>query len=249
MLKASIQSIQLKRKSESKILLSDLNFELNSGKIYTILGKNGSGKSTLIKSLTNLLDRRFYEITGQVFWNDTDILSLEDSFLLDIRKNEIRYVFQDLTNSFDPLKKFKYYFDNSGIDQQKISELLNYFLLPDYEHLSNLRPYEISGGMAQRISLVLALLPFPTFIILDEPTSAIDFTNINLVTLKLKELISSGNQSALIVTQDVKFATEISDEIAFLSNGKLGGFKPAVDFFLNPDEKLAAFIKSFKELE
>jgi ABC-type glutathione transport system ATPase component len=249
MLKVLIQAIRLKEKSESKILLSDLNFELNPGKIFTILGKNGSGKSTLIKSLTNLLDRRFYEITGQVFWNDKDILSLEDSFLLNIRKNEIRYVFQDLTNSFDQLKKFKYYFDNSGFDRQKISELLDYFLLPDYVHLSNLHPYEVSGGMAQRISLALALLPLPALIILDEPTSAIDFTNVNLVTLKLKEMISSGNQSALIVTQDVKFAKEISDEIAFLSNGKLGSFKTTENFFLNPYGKLDVFLRSYKELK
>lgn len=249
MLKALIQTIRLKEKSGNKILLSDLYFSLNSGKIYTILGKNGSGKSTLIKSLTNLLNRRFYEISGQVFWKGKDILSLEDLFMLNIRKNEIRYVFQDLTNSFDPLKKFKYYFDNSGFDRQNISELLDYFLLPDYEHISNLHPYEVSGGMAQRISLVFALLPIPGLLILDEPTSAIDFTNVNLVTLKLKDIISSGNQSALIVTQDVKFAKEISDEIAFLSDGKLSSFKAVDNFFLNPDEKLDVFLKSFKELE
>lgn len=249
MLKASIQSIQLREKSGSKILLSDLNFSLNPGKIYTILGKNGSGKSTLIKSLTNLLDKRFYEISGHVFWQDKDIFSLDDSFLLNIRKNEIRYVFQDLTHSFDQLKKFKYYFDSLSVDRKKISELLDYFLLPDYEHLSNLHPYEVSGGMAQRISIVLALLPHPRLIILDEPTSAIDFTNVNLVTLKLKEIISSGNQSALIVTQDVKFAKEISDEIAFLSNGKLGNFFTTEKFFLNPDEKLDVFLKSFVEME
>jgi ABC-type polar amino acid transport system ATPase subunit len=62
-------------------------------------------------------------------------------------------------------------------------------------------------------------------------------------------MISSGNQSALIVTQDVKFAKEISDEIAFLSDGKLGSFKTAGNFFLNPPEKLDVFLRSYKELE
>ncbi len=105
-----------------------------------------------------------------------------------IRKTEIKYVLQDLTNNFDPLKKLKYYFEKSGIDENIISsDILKSFLLPEYNIISKLYPYEISGGMAQRLSLMLAMLSNPKLLILDEPTSAIDYANINLIKIKLED--------------------------------------------------------------
>ena len=71
--------------------------------------------------------------------------------------------------------------------KRQFQQNLNEFLLPDYQTISNLYPYEISGGMAQRLSLMLAILPNPKLLILDEPTSAIDYANINLIKLKLIE--------------------------------------------------------------
>ncbi len=243
-----IKKINLVDKSGTRTVLRNLHFALEPGKVYTILGKNGSGKSTLIKSLTMLLDKIVYHTEGTVFWNGENILSMNEERLLKLRQKEIRYVLQDLTNSFDPLKKLEYYFDNSGIDEKIISEKLKSFLLSDYNIISRLHSYEISGGMAQRLSLLIALLPGPNLLILDEPTSAIDYTNINLVKLKLKEFISSGNCS-LIVTQDISFAKEVSDEIAFLKNGTLTKFKPVDVFFDDDNDIYSDFLKSYKELK
>ena len=96
-------------------------------------------------------------------------------------------------------------------------------MLPDYQTISNLHSYEISGGMAQRLSLMFAMLSNPKLLILDEPTSAIDYANINLIKLKLMEFKKAGG-SVLIVTQDINFAKEISDQIAFLQDGKVSEF-------------------------
>jgi len=216
-------------------VLKDIKFDIAEGKVYTILGKNGSGKSTLIKSLTNLLNKNLFNVSGSVIWNGEDIFFMSEDRLLKLRRKEISYVLQDLTNNFDPLKKLKYYFDNSGFAGEIILEHLKSFLLPDYKTISQLHSYEISGGMAQRLSLMFALLPNPKLLVLDEPTSAIDYTNINLVKLKLKEF-TSNNNSALVVTQDIYFAKEISDEIAFLSNGSLSEFKSAETFFADVDD-------------
>ena len=143
--------------------------------------------------------------------------------LLDLRKREIKYVLQDLTNNYDPLKKLKYYFDISGFDEKAIPIHLQSFLLPDYQTISNLHSYEISGGMAQRLSLMFAMLSNPKLLILDEPTSAIDYANINLIKLKLMDFKKTGG-SVLIVTQDINFAKEISDQIAFLQDGEVSEF-------------------------
>jgi len=249
MLKADLKEITFKNNNEGRHILCKINFTLTERKIYTILGKNGSGKSTLIKSLTGLLNNTVYRVNGKVLWFHENIFEMESSRLLALRKKEIKYVLQDLTNNFDPLKKLKYYFEKSGLGEKAISTKLNEFLLPDYQTISNLYPYEISGGMAQRLSLMLAILPNPKLLILDEPTSAIDYANINLIKLKLVEFTRTGGL-ALIVTQDISFAKEISDEIAFLDNKYLSDFMDPNFFFKDTEQKpYSMFLQSFKELQ
>ena len=171
-----------------------------------------------------------------------DILSLHYADLIQLRRDKIKYVFQDAVNSFDHLKKFEYYFTRLAKVKEEIEPLLEYFLLPDSSELLNLYPYEVSGGMAQRINFVLALLAHPQVIILDEPTSGIDLAISNLFLLKLKEYVNENkgqgikrDRAALLVTHDLDFAKKVSDEVAFLSNGKLSRFYPCKDFF-NMDE-------------
>ncbi|MHB8843049.1 MAG: ATP-binding cassette domain-containing protein, partial [Candidatus Aquicultor sp.] len=137
------------------------------------------------------------------------------------RKEKVRYVFQDTMNSFDHLKTIRYYFDLLAKDKSEIEELTEYFLLPDLKSLYKMYPYEVSGGMAQRISFILALLSHPEIIILDEPTSGIDSAIANLFLLKLKEFTRRNKNSVLLVTQDISFAEKASDEIAYLVNGVL----------------------------
>lgn len=249
MLKVEIKNIILNSNSVNRELLHNIFFTLSEKNIYTILGKNGSGKSTLIKSLTELLSKDLYKVDGKVFWFDENIFEMESARLLELRKREIKYVLQDLTNNYDPLKKLKYYFDISSIDKQSIPIHLQSFLLPDYHTISNLHSYEISGGMAQRLSLMFAMLANPKLLILDEPTSAIDYANINLIKLKLWDFKEAGS-SVLVVTQDINFAKEISDQIAFLQDGKISEFINSDLFFSTASEKpYASFLQSFNELQ
>ncbi len=205
-------------------LLKDINFKLEENKIYTIIGPNGSGKSTLINSLTCLLDKRFYSVKGKVLFHNKDLFSIKYDELLEIRKNYIKYVFQDAINSFDPLKKFEFYFNTFSKNESDIESLLKFFLLPDKIKLSRLFPYEVSGGMAQRIGFVLALLNEPEILILDEPTSGIDSAIANLYLLKIKQFASEKNHIVLFVTHDIKFAGKASHKIAFLANGSISQF-------------------------
>jgi ABC-type glutathione transport system ATPase component len=217
-------------KNKERTILRDIPFELEGRNIYTILGKNGTGKSTMLKSLTGLLDDRFYSVNGKVIYDDKDILSLKKDELQDIRKNEIKYVFQDPVNSFDHLKKFRYYFELVTKEIGEIDKLLDFFLLPDSKKLFKMYPYEVSGGMAQRISLILALLAKPKIILLDEPTSGIDAPIVNLLLIKLKEFVSDGNL-ALMVTQDLELAKSASSKIALLADNTLSPFSEPEEFF------------------
>lgn len=248
MLEVKINSISLRIQESFKDLISDISFNLPANTVYTILGKNGSGKSTLIKSLTGLLDSRFYNVDGKSIWKGKDLLKSSSDQLIRIRREEIRYVFQDSINSLDPLKKSKYYFDNSGGDIEKIDELLSQFQLPHYKTISGKHAYELSGGMLQRLNFVLALSAEPELIILDEPTSAIDDENISLVLNSIKEFAKQKQNSVLIVTQNICFAESVSDKIAFLGNGKLTEFISTNDFMSSNDHQLVNFLNAYKEL-
>jgi ABC-type glutathione transport system ATPase component len=248
MLNADIKSVSVLDGKKKRIVLQNIRFDIDRGKVYTILGKNGSGKSTLIKSLTSLLPSDIYEINGKVLFEETDLLNNSEEKIKEIRKKHIRYVFQDAANSFDPLKKLKYYFDLSNISPLKIEELLLYFSLPDYKKLSGLHSYELSGGMAQRLLIVLALLANPDLLILDEPTSGVDYAVMNLILLKIKNFVRDNDKSVLIVTQDINFALKSSDYIAYLSEGSLTKFFIPDELLNSPDNKVENFINSFKEM-
>lgn len=248
MLSVDINSVSLLDEDKRKTILQNIKFDIGKGKVYTILGKNGSGKSTLIKSLTVLLPSELYEVNGKVLFDDVDLLNTTNEILRGVRKNNIRYVFQDAANSFDPLKKIKYYFDLSNISPLKIEELLLFFLLHDYKKLSELHSYELSGGMAQRVLIVLALLANPDLLILDEPTSGVDYAVMNLILLKMKNFVRDNDKSVLIVTQDINFALKSSDYIAYLSEGILTKFFSPDELLNSPDDKVRNFINSFKEI-
>ena len=250
MLKAEIKEITMKTAEGKKVILNDVNFEPGENQIFTIVGKNGTGKSTLAKSITGLLDSYTYSVIGKVYFRGSDIFTMEEEKLLHLRKDSIKYVFQDAANSFDPLKKLKYYFELLTKDRNEIDDLLSYFVLPDKSKLYDMHAYEVSGGMAQRINFVLILLSKPEIIILDEPTSGIDSAIANLFLLKLKEFVKQNKNSVLLITQDILFAEKVSDKIAYLADKKLSNFYDVNEFFNKKDDPLLTkFLNAKNQIE
>ncbi len=246
--KTDIKEIRIKQLANQPLLLKDINFSLSSNNIYTVLGENGSGKSTLIKSLTGLLPKNQYMVEGEVIFNGINLLNASEEELKEVRKNKIRYVFQDSVNSFDPIRKLGYYFKFPSYKKEDLNNLLEYFLLPDFEKISKMYPFELSGGMAQRLTVVLAFAANPELIILDEPTSGIDYTLINLTFLKLKEFVQKNDNSVLLVTQDWNFAEKISDYVSLLSNGTHGKFMLKEEFYKQDSETHSSIINEFRKL-
>ena len=175
---------------------------------------------------------------GAVLFNGKNIFDLNPEELLQLRRDKIKYVFQDAINSFDHLKKLNYYFELLSKNKNEIDGLLSYFLLPDSKKLFEMHPYEVSGGMAQRISFVLALLAKPEIIILDEPTSGIDSAIANLFLLKLREFARQNGNSVLLITQDISFAEKVSDKIAYLSKNRLSKFYDVAEFLNKKNDSL-----------
>lgn len=248
MLKVSIEKISVGVDGIFRELLSDISFSVHNNSVYTILGKNGSGKSTLIKSITGLLDKRFYRIEGIVEWKNVNLLTIELKDLINIRRKELRLVLQDSLNSLDPLKKVKYYIDNTDNNKDELERLLIEFQLPVYNSISEKHSYELSGGMLQRLNFILALAAEPQLIILDEPTSAIDSVNSLLSLMAIKKFVSKQNNSVLIVTQDILFAQKASDKIALLDDETLSEFVDTDLFFNSDDPRFSSLLNSYNVL-
>ncbi len=249
MIEISIKEIKFIGERNSRAILHDIEFEIEPNKIYTILGSNGSGKSTLIKSLTKLLDERFYSVQGKALFEEKNIFDFNENELRKLREEKIKYVFQDAINGFDHLKKLGYYFKEFAYSSFNFDDTLKYFLLPNSKQLFNMYPYELSGGMAQRVSLVLALSTQPQLLIMDEPTSGIDSAISNLYMYKMKEFVLKDKKSILLVSQDLTFSKNVSDKIAYLNEGALSPFFDTNDFF---NQKINAsfetFISSYQSL-
>jgi ABC-type glutathione transport system ATPase component len=250
MLIVNIHAVRKKDKPEKPEILNNISFQITPGNIYSITGRNGSGKTTLLKTLSALADKRYFEVSGKVYFKDKELLNCNEEHLVSIRKKEIKFVFQDPVLSLNPLKKLKYYFKTLEHDLIILDNLLNEFHLPSRDKLNKMYSYELSGGMAQRLLLVLALSAGPELILLDEPNSGIDEETSVLISGVLKRYTKQKDASILMVTQDIDFALQMSDYFGFLSRGLFSGFMSREEF-LNPVEEeseLSEFIAAYKRV-
>ncbi|MCK9425022.1 MAG: ATP-binding cassette domain-containing protein [Ignavibacteriaceae bacterium] len=248
MIQINIKSVCLFEQAGKRILLRNVAFAMEEQNIYTILGKNGEGKSTLLKSVTNLLDENVFSSEGSVEFEGVDLLLLSQNRLAEFRKAKIQYVLQDPVNSFDPLKKIGYYFNLYSFEENEIKKEFDFFNLPEPTKIFQLYPYEVSGGMAQRIALILALLKKPKFLLLDEPTSGIDNETIFLTKERLKKFVLQNNAAILVITQDLSFAENFTDFISYLDGGNLSEFVSFKDFFDVESGSIKNFLNAYKQL-
>jgi peptide/nickel transport system ATP-binding protein len=225
MLSVQIDNIDILNKSEHITLLHDIKFTLPINSVYTILGSNGTGKSTLLKAIIKVLNQNVFDVQGEVKLEAVNILTLPDKEFNTYRRSQIKIVFQDAANCFDPLRKLKYYFKladvNKDIDWESV---LQKFLLPGYSELSKKYSYETSIGQAQRLNFALAYAVNPKILLLDEPTSALDVINNNLFKFIIEDYVTHENNSILLVTHDISFAKEVSSKIAVLKDSTLSEF-------------------------
>ncbi len=238
--------VSLKQPGGLKQLIVPSSFRLKQNKVYSIIGKNGSGKTTLIKALTGLIDESVYKTEGKVLFDTINLIETDSKTLTQIRKTKIKYVFQDSINSFDPLKKIKYYF-KPIIKHSELINLMRYFLFENPDKVLDLYSYELSGGMAQRLSFILALLYEPDILILDEPTSGIDYPVINLLMNAIKQFVKKEKKVVLLVTHDLQFGSAVSDMTAALQHGRLGEFIPAKEFFAGEDNLMVRAYRNSSE--
>lgn len=230
------------------IALDDVSFSLKEGEVVCLLGPSGSGKTTLLRCLTGLerVDK------GDIEYFNKYKIDSNHNDMEEIRKN-ISFVFQDfqLWSNKTVLENIilapilaKKNLKKEAIDMAE--SLLKKFELINKR---DVHPDFLSGGQKQRVAMVRALAVEPKILFLDEITSALDPELIRGVLNVIKILAKEG-QTMVLVTHDLKFATEVADQIVFLDKGRVVQIAPTTEFIYSQNNsRIRDFIKSMASNE
>ncbi|TPR23454.1 amino acid ABC transporter ATP-binding protein [Apilactobacillus timberlakei] len=227
----------LTKKFKNNVIFEDLNAEVNKGDVISLLGPSGAGKSTFLRCI-NMLGE---PTSGKILLNGKDLVSSSAKELIQLR-TKIGMVFQGF-NLFEnksvldniTLAPIKVKVMTKVAAENKAHELLKTVGL---DSKANVFPASLSGGQAQRVAIVRALAMDPEVILFDEPTSALDPEKVGEVLNVMKEL-ANQDMTMIIVTHEMEFAKNVSDQIWFMDEGKLQEKQTPDDFFNHPETKQA----------
>ena len=210
--------------------LNGVNLTLRRSQLVGVVGESGSGKSTLAYALVRLLPRNAVVRSGEVNFDGVSILDAPEKELKGIRGKRISMVFQDPVTSLNPLFKVKDQIGrvlelHRGVSKKEATSVATSFLkaveLPDPEQVLDSYPFQLSGGMQQRVMIAMALSTQPDLIIADEPTSAVDAT-IQVQILELLSRLRLEHQfSMLFITHSLEVVSAVCDSVAVMYAGSL----------------------------
>ena len=221
----------------------DISFDLYKGETLAIVGESGSGKSVTARSIMGILAPNAVVDGGSILYGETDLLKLKEEQFHKYRGNKLGMVFQDPLSSLNPIVKIGKQLTESMLLNEKISkkdakkralELLAGVGISDPERCYDQYPFELSGGMRQRVVIAIALSANPEVLICDEPTTALDVT-IQAQILELINKIKKERQlSVIFITHDMGVVANMADRIAVMYAGKIAEYGTADEIFYQP---------------
>ncbi|MDO4522832.1 MAG: ABC transporter ATP-binding protein [Eubacteriales bacterium] len=210
--------------------VKDVSFTVNSGQIVGIVGESGSGKSTTIRSILGILPGKGKVTSGNILFDQQNLTQFTGKEWSGIRGKEISMIFQHPSESMDPVLRIGDQFYESMRAVQKIDrptamkhakELLNDLQLTDIERILKSYPFELSGGMCQRVAIAMAMANGTRLLLADEPTSALDVT-VQAQTIKvLLGLRKKYGTAILLVTHNMGVVANMADMVGVMYHGKL----------------------------
>ncbi|KAA1246313.1 ABC transporter ATP-binding protein [Aquimarina sp. RZ0] len=239
-------SISFTSKGNSTQVLHNISFDINRNEILGVVGESGSGKSVTSLAIMRLIPESISEISGNIIYNNTSILSLDDKMLRSIRGNEIAMIFQEPMSSLNPSMKCGKQVVEILLQHTKLStseaktEVLSLFekvKLPDTHRAYNSYPHQLSGGQKQRIMIAMAIACKPKLLIADEPTTALDVTVQKEIIQLLKDLQQEYRMSILFISHDLSLVSEIADHVLVVYQGKMVEYGSTHQIFTSPQKE------------
>lgn len=208
-----------------------VNFSVALGEVIGIVGESGCGKSVMVQSILRLLEHTdSVKYDGRLIYDQKNILELPLSEVRRIRGNDISIIFQDPQTSLNPVYTVGNQIDEVQIIHKKVSEkdarkrtieLLRLTGIKDPEQCSRQYPFELSGGMQQRVMIAMALACEPKLLIADEPTTALDVTIQAQILDLILELNEKMGMAVLFITHDLGVVSEICTSVKVMYLGQI----------------------------
>ncbi|HJA31629.1 MAG TPA: ABC transporter ATP-binding protein [Candidatus Eisenbergiella pullicola] len=210
--------------------VNDVSYSLEAGKTLGIVGESGSGKSVSAMSIIRLLDGNGYIESGEIYFDGKDIRKCTDKEMYHIRGNEISVIFQEPMTSLNPVFTIEkqigeVFMNHQGMKKKEAYaaavEMLREVKIPNPETVAKQYPFQLSGGMRQRVMIAMALSCRPKLLIADEPTTALDVTIQAQILKLMNEMKEKLGTSILFITHDLGVINEMADEVAVMYCGQL----------------------------
>ena len=220
-----------------------VDLSVNVGEIFGLVGESGCGKSVTSMSVLRLVNKPGRVVGGSIKFKGIDLLKLSDAEIKKIRGVRIAMIFQQALPSLDPVYKIgdqivetlqvHHKQDRQAAWKQAVN-LLKMVGIPDAERRAQAYPYELSGGMAQRVMIAQALSCEPELLIADEPTTALDVTIQAQILDLLKELRAKLSMAVILITHDLGVVAETADRVAVMYAGRIVEQATTVALFDHP---------------
>ena len=220
--------------------VNDVTYSLEAGETLGIVGESGSGKSVSAMSVIRLLDGNGYVDSGSITFNGRNVLSCTNKEMYEIRGNEISVIFQEPMTSLNPVftvgKQISEVFRiHQNMDKKVAKEeavrMLSEVKIPNPERVAAQYPFQLSGGMRQRVMIAMALACKPKLLIADEPTTALDVTIQAQILKLMNDLKEKLGTSILFITHDLGVINEMADKVAVMYCGQVVEMTDAATIF------------------
>ena len=249
MLKVENLSVNIRRRRNVFTAVDGSDFSLNAGEIAALVGESGCGKTLTALSIMRLLPPAVEISGGSILWESSSdsrslipLHSLDEKSLCKIRGKEISMIFQEPRQSLNPLmrigKQIAETLTLHGADKKTAFEqamfMLHKLKLPDPEKILNARPFQLSGGMCQRVMIAVAAICRPRLLIADEPTSSLDTETRRHIMNLLQQINNELGTAVLFITHDLLAARNFCNRFLIMYAGKIIEEGPAEKIFSSP---------------
>lgn len=232
-----------------KQVIENVLLSMKPGEILGIVGESGSGKSTLIRAAMGLLGEGGTVTQGQILYQGTnttiDMTQIHGEEMRRLRGAEIAMIFQNAGASLCPIRTIEEQLYEAVLEHESISkgeirdralELFEQLRFTNGEQILKSYPFEFSGGMNQRVGIVLAMVLRPRLLLADEPTSALDVTVQLQVLREMKKLRDMYGTSIVLVTHNIGVVNYLTDHVAVMHQGKLVEYGTKEDVLNHPQD-------------
>ncbi len=210
--------------------VDEVTLEVNRGEVVGVVGESGCGKSVMSLSIMGLVPKPGEVVGGEVIFDGRNILDMSKDEVRKLRGEHISMIFQQPSSALNPVQRssaqitevFELHRDwKKDERQERAVEILGQVGIPDPESRAKAYPHELSGGMAQRVMIAMALACEPELLIADEPTTALDVTIQAQILDLIRDLQEQSNTAVILITHDLGVVAEMADRVAVMYAGEI----------------------------